>query len=90
MILVLIKLSFSPGEVGRNKKARKEGAVITIAETGVRSLGWEDPLEKGMATHSSILVFLPGDSMDRGALWAIVHGVAELEMIEELTTLLLF
>ena len=61
MILVLIKFSFSPGEVGRNKKARKEGAVITIAETGVRSLGWEDPLEKGMATHSSILVFLPGE-----------------------------
>ena len=26
-------------------------------ETGVRSLGWEDPLEKGMATHSSILVW---------------------------------
>ena len=24
-------------------------------ETGVRSLGWEDPLEKEMATHSSIL-----------------------------------
>ena len=24
-------------------------------ETSVRSLGWEDPLEKGMATHSSIL-----------------------------------
>ena len=24
-------------------------------ETWVRSLGWEDPLEKGMATHSSIL-----------------------------------
>ena len=24
-------------------------------ETGVRSLGWEDPLEKGMATHSSVL-----------------------------------
>jgi len=23
----------------------------------VRSLGWEDPLEKGMATHSSILVW---------------------------------
>ena len=22
----------------------------------VRSLGWEDPLEKGMATHSSILI----------------------------------
>ena len=27
-----------------------------IRETWVQSLGWEDPLEKGMATHSSILV----------------------------------
>ena len=26
-----------------------------VQETWVRSLGWEDPLEKGMATHSSIL-----------------------------------
>ena len=26
-----------------------------IQKTGVPSLGWEDPLEKGMATHSSIL-----------------------------------
>ena len=26
-------------------------------ETQVQSLGWEDPLEKGMATHSSILVW---------------------------------
>ena len=25
-----------------------------VQETGVRSLGWEDPLEKEMATHSSI------------------------------------
>ena len=28
-----------------------------IRETWVRSLGWEDPLEKGMATHSSILAW---------------------------------
>ena len=27
----------------------------TMRETWVRSLGWEDPLEEGMATHSSIL-----------------------------------
>ena len=27
----------------------------TMWETWVQSLGWEDPLEKGMATHSSIL-----------------------------------
>ena len=26
-----------------------------MQETRVRSLGWEDPLEKGMTTHSSIL-----------------------------------
>ena len=28
-----------------------------IQEIQVRSLGWEDPLEKGMATHSSILAW---------------------------------
>ena len=31
----------------------------------VRSLGWEDPLEEGMAVHSSILAWRI--SMDRGA-----------------------
>ena len=42
-------------------------------ETWVWSLGWEDPLEEGMATHSSILAWrIP---MDRGAWWATVHGV---------------
>ena len=40
-----------------------------------RSLGWEDALEKGMATHSSILAWrIP---MDRGAWWAKVHGIAK-------------
>ena len=29
----------------------------TVQETQVRSLGWEDPLEKEMATHSSILAW---------------------------------
>ena len=44
-------------------------------ETWVQSLGWEDPLEKGMATHSSILAWrIP---MDRGAWWATVHGVTK-------------
>ena len=28
-----------------------------VKETGVPSLGWEDPLEKGMATHSSVLAW---------------------------------
>ena len=44
-------------------------------ETWVRSLGWEDPLEEGMATHSSILAWRI--SMDRGAWWAAVHGVTK-------------
>ena len=35
-----------------------------MEETQILSLGQEDPLEKGMATHSSIF---PEDSMDRGA-----------------------
>ena len=43
-------------------------------ETWVQSLSWED-LEEGMATHSSILVWRI--SMDRGAWWAIVHGVTK-------------
>ena len=28
-----------------------------MQETWIRSLGWEDPLEKGMATHSSIFAW---------------------------------
>ena len=44
-----------------------------MQETWVRSLGWEDPLEDGMATHSSILAWrIP---MDRGAWQATVQGV---------------
>ena len=46
-----------------------------VQETWVRPLGWEDPLEKGMATHSSIHAWrIP---MDRGAWQATVHGVAK-------------
>ena len=39
-------------------------------ETEVGSLGWEDPLEEVMATHSSILACRI--TMDRGAWWATV------------------
>ena len=45
-----------------------------MQETWVQCLGWEDPLEEGMATHSSIAWRVP---MDRGVWWAIVHGVAK-------------
>ena len=47
----------------------------TVWDTWVQSLDWEDPLEEGMATHSSILAWrIP---MDRGAWRAAVHGVAQ-------------
>ena len=46
-----------------------------MQKTWLRSLGWKDPLEKGMATHSSILVWR--NSMDSRAWWATVHGVAK-------------
>ena len=46
-----------------------------VQETQVRSLDWEDPLEKEMATHSSNLAWrIP---MNRGAWWATVHGVTK-------------
>ena len=47
-------------------------------ETWVQSLGQEDPLQKGTATHSSILAWR--------APWTvyIVHGVTESDMTEQL------
>ena len=46
-----------------------------MQETWVRSLDWKDPLEEGMATHSSILAWrIP---MDRGAWQARVQGVTK-------------
>ena len=45
---------------------------LAMRETWVLSLGWEDPLEEGMAIHSSILALkIPG------AWWSTVHGVAK-------------
>ena len=49
--------------------------LLAMWEIGVRSLGWEGPLEEGMATYSSICAWrIP---MNRGAWWATVHGVTK-------------
>ena len=50
----------------------KESGEILYQDTLVQSLGWEDPLEKGMTTHFSILPWeIPWISWQ-----AIVHEVA--------------
>ena len=47
----------------------------TVLDTWVWSLSWEDPLEEGMATHTSIVAWrVP---MDRGTWQAIVHEIAK-------------
>ena len=46
-----------------------------MLETWVRSLGWEDPLEEGMAAHSSVLAWrIP---VDKGIWQATVNEVAK-------------
>ena len=50
-------------------------SVKQMQETWVRSLGREDSLEEGMATHSSIFAENP---MDRGTWWAAAHRVTKV------------
>ena len=45
-----------------------------MQETWVQSLGWEYPLEKGMATHSNIT---SGESHGQRSLASSVHGMAK-------------
>ena len=47
-----------------------------MQEMWVRSLGWEDPLEEGMETHSSIPAWSIPWSEDPGRLWSMgLQGV---------------
>ena len=50
-----------------------------IQEMWVRSLGWEDLLEKERTTHSSLLA-------RETPWWAAVHGVVGSDMVEPLST----
>ena len=53
-------------------------------EKRVQSLGWEDPLEEGMVTYSSILAWK--NPKDRRACRITAHAVAEMNMTEQLGT----
>jgi len=55
--------------------AQKLKCLPLMRETWVQSLGREDPQEKEMATHSSILAWK--NPVDKGAWQATVHGVVE-------------
>ena len=49
-----------------------------MQETQVRSLGWEDPLEKEMAAHFQYSCL--ENPMDKGAWWATVRKVAKSQI----------
>ena len=71
MLACLINIACTPSlvvQTGKNLPA--------VWETQALSLSWEHPLEKEMATHSSILAWRI-NSMDREAWWAIVHRVTK-------------
>ena len=53
---------------GSNSKSITCLPVQDTQETRVRSLGWEDPLEEGMATHSSILAWRIAGTEEPGGL----------------------
>ena len=56
--------------------------LLVMWETRVRSLGWEDPLEKEMATHSSTLAWKIPWTEEPGRLHSM--GRKELDTIERL------
>ena len=59
-------------------------SLLTVWETQVQSLSREDPLEKEMAT--SLQYSYLENSIDRGAWGATVHGAAESDMTEQLSS----
>ena len=66
-----------PHHVGGSQKAslvaQRVKYLPAMQESQVQFLGWEDPLEEEMATHSSL-----ENPMDRGAWQATVHGVTRV------------
>ena len=52
-------------------RSKESPAVQETKETWVQSLGWEDPLEEGMATHSSIIAWRISWAEEVGGLYSI-------------------
>ena len=69
-----------PGGASGTEPTSPHPHPLPVKETQFQSLGWEDPLEEEMATHSNILAWK--NPMDRRAWRATVHGVAESDTTE--------
>ena len=65
---------------GASQVAQMVKNLPAMQETQVQSVGWEDPLEKGMATHSSILAWKIPWTEEPGRLQSMGHK--ESDMIE--------
>ena len=69
--------------IGASLVAQTVKNLPAIQETWVQSLGWEDSLEKGMATHCSILAWETPGTEEPGTLPST--GLQELDTTEQLT-----
>jgi len=56
-VIEIIDIALCKFKVSASLVAQMVKNLLAMRETWVRSLGWEDPLEEGMATHSSILAW---------------------------------
>ena len=67
------RISYALQYLGASLVAQLVKNLSAMQETWVQSLGWEDPLEKGKATHSSILAWRIPWTEEPGALQSIDH-----------------
>ena len=62
--------------IGASLVAQMVKNLPAMRETRIQSLGWEDPLEEGIATHSSILAWRTPWTEELGGVQSIgLHGV---------------
>ena len=80
-----LKSPYTKGGFPSSSAVKNLPAMQETQKMSVWSLGWEDPLEKEMETHSNIP--FQKTPMNKGAWWATVHGGhKELDSTEPLST----
>ena len=71
------------GQRGTSLVAQMVKRLSTMQETGVRSLGWEDPLEKEMAIHSRTIAWKIPWTEEPGRLPSMGEGCGEFSVKKE-------